>query len=71
MEIRNNDEILNRFAQRPDPAGALCMPLSPIPAGRRNDLCIDLLGPEQGLNLVLASLNPIKGRPLPPNVLIR
>ncbi|CAO1629283.1 unnamed protein product [Sympodiomycopsis kandeliae] len=57
-------EVLNGFAQRPDAAKALKMPICPIPAGSGNGLCVNLLGPEQGFNLALASLNAIKGRPL-------
>lgn len=58
-------EILNGFAQRPDAAKALKLPMVPIPAGSGNGLCVNLLGPEQGFNLALASLNAIKGQSMP------
>lgn len=63
-------EILNGFAQRHDAAQALRMPMAPIPAGSGNGLCVNLLGPEQGFNLALASLNAIKGRPLPLDICV-
>lgn len=63
-------EVLNGFAQRPDAASALRIPICPIPAGSGNGLCVNLLGPEQGFNLALACLNAIKGRPLPLDICV-
>lgn len=63
-------EVLNGFAQRPDAATALKMPMCPIPAGSGNALCVNLLGPQQGFNLALATLNAIKGQPLPLDICV-
>lgn len=63
-------EVLNGFAQRSDATKALHMPMCPIPTGSGNGLCVNLLGPEQGFNLVLASLNAIKGKALPLDICV-
>lgn len=63
-------EVLNGFAQRSDAVRALRMPMCPIPTGSGNGLCVNLLGPDQGFNLALASLNAIKGQPLPLDICV-
>lgn len=63
-------EVLNGFAQRQDAVEALQMPMIPIPAGSGNALSVNLLGPEQGFNLALASLTAIKGLPLPLDICV-
>ncbi|CAO1618746.1 unnamed protein product [Parajaminaea phylloscopi] len=63
-------EVLNGFAQRSDAVKALQMPICPIPTGSGNGLCVNLLGPDQGFNLALASLNAIKGLALPLDICV-
>lgn len=61
-------EVLNGFAVRKDAQTALAVPVAPIPAGSGNAVALNLLGVAQGFNLALASLNAIKGTPLPIDV---
>ncbi|PWN34932.1 uncharacterized protein FA14DRAFT_164097 [Meira miltonrushii] len=61
-------EVLNGLAKRKDAEIALQIPLVPIPAGSGNAVALNLLGVDQGFNLALASLNAIKGKPMPVDV---
>jgi sphingosine kinase len=58
-------EVLNGLARHPKSKQALQIPLVPIPAGSGNAVAVNLLGATQGFNLALASLNAIKGKPMP------
>ncbi|KAE9409702.1 hypothetical protein BT96DRAFT_913209 [Gymnopus androsaceus JB14] len=57
-------EILNGFANHEHPRKALRMPVTPIPTGSGNGLSLNLLGLEDGFDVVAASLNAIKGSPM-------
>nr|GAT52771.1 predicted protein [Mycena chlorophos] len=57
-------ELLNGLATRPDARTALQIPIAPIPAGSGNALAVNLLGPENVVDVGLATLNAIKGVPM-------
>ncbi|KIK57780.1 hypothetical protein GYMLUDRAFT_246764 [Collybiopsis luxurians FD-317 M1] len=57
-------EVLNGFANHEYPRKALRMPVAPIPTGSGNGLSLNLLGPDDGFDVVAASLNIIKGSPM-------
>ncbi|KAJ3725910.1 ATP-NAD kinase-like domain-containing protein [Lentinula raphanica] len=61
-------EVLNGFANHVNPRRALRMPIAPIPTGSGNGLSLNLLGLEDGLDVVAATLNIIKGSPMPVDV---
>ncbi|KAJ4000735.1 ATP-NAD kinase-like domain-containing protein [Lentinula boryana] len=61
-------EVLNGFANHAYPRKALQMPVAPIPTGSGNGLSLNLLGIEDGFDVVAASLNVIKGSPMPVDV---
>ncbi|PPQ80171.1 hypothetical protein CVT24_006567, partial [Panaeolus cyanescens] len=57
-------EVLNGFAQHPEPLKALRIPVAPIPTGSGNGLSLNLLGLQDGFDVVAASINVIKGKPM-------
>ncbi|KAJ4487911.1 ATP-NAD kinase-like domain-containing protein [Lentinula aciculospora] len=57
-------EVLNGFANHSCPRKALQTPVAPIPTGSGNGLSLNLLGIEDGFDVVAASLNAIKGSPM-------
>lgn len=73
-------EILNGFAQHAESAKAFAIPVAPIPTGSGNGLSLNLLGIEvhivsillknsdgffqDGFDVVAATLNAIKGKPM-------
>ncbi|KAF5377073.1 hypothetical protein D9757_007739 [Collybiopsis confluens] len=54
-------EILNGFANHAYPRKALRVPVAPVPTGSGNGLSLNLLGPDDGFDVIAASLNVIKG----------
>ncbi|KAJ7030638.1 ATP-NAD kinase-like domain-containing protein [Mycena alexandri] len=62
------NELLNGLASRPDALTALRMPVAPIPAGSGNAISVNIMGPEKVLDVAYATLNAIKGQPLPLDV---
>ncbi|KAJ7172102.1 ATP-NAD kinase-like domain-containing protein, partial [Mycena filopes] len=62
------NELLNGLASRPDALTALRMPIAPIPAGSGNAISVNIMGPEKVLDVAYATLNAIKGQPLPLDV---
>ncbi|KAG8806967.1 sphinganine kinase lcb4, partial [Serendipita sp. 399] len=61
-------EVINGLAKHSDPHRALRIPIAQIPTGSANALCINILGPKEGLSVEKACLNAIKGRPIKQNV---
>lgn len=57
-------EVLNGFAKHADPLKALATPVAPIPTGSGNGLSLNLLGIEEGFDVMAATLNAIKGQPM-------
>ncbi|KAF9483786.1 hypothetical protein BDN70DRAFT_873404 [Pholiota conissans] len=57
-------EILNGFAEHADPMKAFSIPIAPIPTGSGNGLSLNILGPEEGFDVLAAALNAIKGQPM-------
>ncbi|KAF9075253.1 ATP-NAD kinase-like domain-containing protein [Rhodocollybia butyracea] len=57
-------EVLNGFANHAHPRKAFRIPVSPIPTGSGNGLSLNLLGIEDGFDVVAAALNAIKGSPM-------
>ncbi|KAF8964016.1 ATP-NAD kinase-like domain-containing protein [Flammula alnicola] len=57
-------EVLNGFAEHADPIKAFATPVAPIPTGSGNGLSLNLLGIEEGFDVVAAALNVIKGKPM-------
>ncbi|KAF8798056.1 hypothetical protein BYT27DRAFT_6917060 [Phlegmacium glaucopus] len=57
-------EVLNGFAQHADSTKAFAIPVAPIPTGSGNGLSLNLLGIEDGFDVVAAALNAIKGKPM-------
>lgn len=62
-------ELVNGLAQHKEPMRAFRIPISPIPAGSGNGTCLNLLGIEGGQDVAYATLNAIKGRPMPLDLL--
>ncbi|KAJ7720941.1 ATP-NAD kinase-like domain-containing protein [Mycena metata] len=62
------NELLNGLASRSDALTALRMPIAPIPAGSGNALSVNIMGPDKVLDVAYATLNAIKGQPLPLDV---
>ncbi|KAJ7734767.1 ATP-NAD kinase-like domain-containing protein [Mycena maculata] len=62
------NELINGLASRPDAASALRMPIAPIPAGSGNALSVNIMGPAKVLDVAYATLNAIKGQPIPLDV---
>ncbi|ORY28466.1 ATP-NAD kinase-like domain-containing protein [Naematelia encephala] len=58
-------EVINGLAARKDARKALKVPIAPIPTGSANAICINLFGVKDTFNIPLATLNIIKGQPLP------
>lgn len=54
-------EVINGLAVRSDARKALKIPITPIPTGSANGMCINLMGVEETFNVPLACLNVIKG----------
>ncbi|KAJ4469370.1 ATP-NAD kinase-like domain-containing protein [Lentinula edodes] len=61
-------EVLNGFANHAYPRKAFQTPVAPIPTGSGNGLSLNILGIEDGFDVVAASLNAIKGSPMPVDV---
>ncbi|KAI0035091.1 ATP-NAD kinase-like domain-containing protein [Vararia minispora EC-137] len=61
-------ELYNGMAEHKYPRKAFRMPIAPIPAGSGNGLSLNLLGLKDGQNIVAATVNAIKGRPMPVDV---
>ncbi|KAF8350667.1 ATP-NAD kinase-like domain-containing protein [Amanita rubescens] len=57
-------EVMNGFANHPNPQKAFNIPIAPIPCGSGNGLSLNLLGERDGFDAVLATLNAIKGLPM-------
>ncbi|TFK42544.1 ATP-NAD kinase-like domain-containing protein [Crucibulum laeve] len=57
-------EVMNGIAQHADPIRAFSIPIAPIPTGSGNGLSLNLLGITDGLDVAVAALNVIKGRPM-------
>ncbi|KAF9053226.1 ATP-NAD kinase-like domain-containing protein [Panaeolus papilionaceus] len=57
-------EVLNGFAQHPESKKAFTIPVAPIPTGSGNGLSLNLLGLDEGFDVVAASINVIKGKPM-------
>ncbi|VDB83012.1 unnamed protein product [Peniophora sp. CBMAI 1063] len=57
-------ELYNGMAKHETPRKAFRVPIAPIPAGSGNGLSLNLLGLKEGNNVVAATLNAIKGRPM-------
>ncbi|KAK7460375.1 sphinganine kinase lcb4 [Stygiomarasmius scandens] len=55
-------EVLNGFANHAEPRKALSIPVAPIPTGSGNGLSLNLLGLEDGFDILRATLNVIKGQ---------
>ncbi|KAF8905782.1 ATP-NAD kinase-like domain-containing protein [Gymnopilus junonius] len=55
-------EVLNGFAEHPESIKALKIPIAPVPTGSGNALSLNLLGIEDGFDVVVAALNAIKGK---------
>ncbi|KAG8935693.1 sphinganine kinase lcb4 [Tulasnella sp. 418] len=56
-------EIINGFAKRLDARETFTkLPIVPVPAGSGNAMSLNLLGAEDGLDVVMATLNAIKGK---------
>ncbi|KAJ7507087.1 ATP-NAD kinase-like domain-containing protein [Mycena galericulata] len=62
------NELINGLASRPDAASALRIPIAPIPAGSGNALSVNIMGPIKVLDVAYATLNAIKGQPIPLDV---
>lgn len=58
-------EVLNGLAGRPDGCKALRIPIAPLPTGSGCASCNNLFGPKDAFNVPLATLNIIKGQPMP------
>ncbi|BEI82958.1 hypothetical protein CcaverHIS002_0308260 [Cutaneotrichosporon cavernicola] len=58
-------EAFNGLAMRPDGRKALRIPLAPLPTGSACAACTNLFGPKNTFNVLLATLNVIKGQPMP------
>lgn len=57
-------EAMNGFADHENPRLAFSIPVAPIPTGSGNALALNLLGLEDGFDVVAAALNTIKGMPM-------
>ncbi|CAA7271670.1 unnamed protein product [Cyclocybe aegerita] len=57
-------EVLNGLAQHADPLKALATPVAPIPTGSGNGTSLNLLGMEDGFDIIVAALNAVKGKPM-------
>ncbi|KAH9484246.1 Sphingoid long chain base kinase 4 [Psilocybe cubensis] len=57
-------EVLNGFSEHSNPRGAFAIPICPIPTGSGNGLSLNLLGYEDGFDVVAAALNAVKGKPM-------
>ncbi|PPQ83353.1 hypothetical protein CVT25_003992 [Psilocybe cyanescens] len=55
-------EILNGFSEHANPRGAFTIPVAPIPTGSGNGLSLNLLGFDDGFDVVAAALNAVKGK---------
>ncbi|CAK9780726.1 unnamed protein product [Cutaneotrichosporon oleaginosum] len=58
-------EAFNGLAGRPDGRKALRTPIAPLPTGSACAACTNLFGPKDNFNVALATLNVIKGQPMP------
>lgn len=58
-------EAFNGLALRPDGRKALRTPIAPLPTGSACAACTNLFGPKDNFNVALATLNVIKGQPMP------
>ncbi|GMK53631.1 hypothetical protein CspeluHIS016_0102170 [Cutaneotrichosporon spelunceum] len=58
-------EAFNGLAMRPDGRKALRTPLAPLPTGSACAACTNLFGPKNTYNVLLATLNVIKGQRMP------
>ncbi|CAK5264569.1 unnamed protein product [Mycena citricolor] len=54
-------EVLNGFAHHAQPRKAFGIPLVPIPAGTGNGLSLNILGFQDGFDIVASALNAVKG----------
>ncbi|KAG7092503.1 hypothetical protein E1B28_008854 [Marasmius oreades] len=57
-------EVLNGLAQHSEPRKALSTAVAPIPTGSGNALSLNLMGIKDGFDVVAASINAIKGKPI-------
>ncbi|KAK2466881.1 hypothetical protein APHAL10511_001139 [Amanita phalloides] len=58
-------EVMNGFANHSEPRKALSLPIAPVPCGSGNGLSLNLLGERDGFDIAMATLNVIKGLPMP------
>ncbi|KAF9265425.1 hypothetical protein L218DRAFT_1019822 [Marasmius fiardii PR-910] len=63
-------EVLNGLARHSEARKALSKPVAPIPAGSGNALSLNLLGMKDGFDVVAASINAVKGRPMGVDLLL-
>ncbi|KAG0707704.1 ATP-NAD kinase-like domain-containing protein [Suillus ampliporus] len=54
-------EVLNGINQHEHREKAFCIPIAPIPTGSGNAMSLNLLGPQDGLDVSAAALNVLKG----------
>jgi sphingosine kinase len=57
-------EVLNGLASHKNPMQALRIPVSPVPTGSGNGMCLNLHGLKDGFDVVFATMCAIKGRPM-------